>query len=233
MTLETTRRVTATLKEETLQRTVNALANPIRRVSERQASGNLSLAKSAKTGFQKLASKQALFARVLLYNSYMDRIACIKYFDAYYLLIHDYKETKLLIHEAHGYLSETNDAFVLEFIKNNSNNSEELIKGLLIPKKALVSQVQNHTNQHLFQIPSGVEVSILWQDIVYVANLKRDELSLMETTGTFVGQKDHCVVIRNPKTKKIHPLPKEKHPPTDPTFYIIPMSFVTSLRVLT
>lgn len=162
----------------------------------------------------------------------MDRIAHIKYCDAYYIFIHDYQETRLVLHEAYGYVTEKNNTFFLGFIKNNSKNSGEPIRGIIIPKKALVSEVQNPSNQDLFQIPSGTKVSILWQDIVFVANFKREEYSLMETIGIFVGIKNYCVVIKNPKTKKVHPLPEKKHPNEDPTFYIIPMSLVTSVKVL-
>lgn len=167
----------------------------------------------------------------------MDKIYNIRYVDAYYSHAQNIGETKLSLHDAHGYVEKSGDNIIIIFIKKRNTNNNEIIrtkqsivKGLVIPNTALVSVVEVYKNDILKNVTIGAFVAVIWRDVVYVANLPRYDCSIMRTEGVmFRIEKDH-IVLKNPETTRIYPEPIKNHPEGNPaTYLIIPISFVTEI----
>lgn len=157
----------------------------------------------------------------------MEEIVNIYYTDSYY---GDNPEvpsaTELPRCEAYGFTFEREGCFFVHFIKKvgEETRPDDFIKGLIIPKRAVVSYALRFTSKEEFIV--GESVAIRWSDVVYVANTKRSEVSVMETTGQLFRDAGNHVVIKNPKTIRKHPLPMRGHPKEQPSYYVIPKSLI-------
>ena len=170
----------------------------------------------------------------------MDKIYNIKYTDAFYIDDKNIGQTKLHIYETYGYLKKNGKNLIVVFIKEHKTTIKEIkskklniIKGLIIPDTALLSTNNNKfKNSKSKHTKIGSNISVTWRDIVYVANLPRYDCGIMYTEGIlFRIEKDH-IVIENPETICIHPLPIENHPIKKPNYYIIPLSFIVDFEII-
>jgi len=168
-----------------------------------------------------------------------DKIYNIKYVDAYYSYAKSIDQTKLSVHEAHGYIERNADNIIIIFIKKGGANNkrtidekENIVKGLIIPDTALVSVVDTYQTDVLKNITTGLSVVVTWRDVVYVANLPRYDCSVMYTEGVlFRIEKDH-IVLKNPETIRTYPSPIKNHPGRGlPTYLVIPISFITDITI--
>lgn len=170
----------------------------------------------------------------------MDKICSIKYVDAYYSYEKNIGETKLSFFEAHGYVERDENDIVISFIKERGlpfskiiNEKRNIIKGLVIPAKALISVVSNYSTNILSNIHEGSMVEVTWRDIVYIANLPRYDCSTMYTEGSLLRiEKDH-IILKNPETIRTYPTPVKNHPGGGhPTYLIIPISFINNIELI-
>lgn len=168
----------------------------------------------------------------------MNDIYNIKYIDAYYLYDKECPKTELSIHEAYGYLQEYNGSLILEFIKNiksesgikSNDHKSDILKGLIIPEKSVFSVSQVFKILELENMKINSKVSIKWSDVVYIANQPIRECSIMETVGIIEKIGNDHLVIKDPDTKRIYPLPDKKHPDHKPTYYVIPKSLIIEIK---
>ncbi|HAT68066.1 MAG: hypothetical protein A2481_01225 [Candidatus Yonathbacteria bacterium RIFOXYC2_FULL_47_9] len=170
----------------------------------------------------------------------MDKICNIKYVDAYYIYEKKIGKTQLSLFDAHGYVEEVANNIVIIFIKKRGivnseaiSNKEAVIKGLVIPDTALMSTVENYSTNILKNLKEDSTVEVIWRDIVYVANLPRYDCSVMYSEGSlFRIEKDH-IVLKDPETIRTYPSPTKNHPGSGrPTYLIIPISFITSIKLI-
>ena len=170
----------------------------------------------------------------------MDEIYSVKYVDAYYIYTKSIGKTKLSLHEAHGYMERNGDNIIIIFIKkrwaNNRrvmNEKGNIVKGLVIPDTAVVSTVGTYKNDILKNVITGSPVTVTWRDVVYVANLPRYDCSTMCTDGIlFKIEKDH-IVLKDPETIRMYPMPVKNHPGGGlPTYLVIPISFIADIRAI-
>jgi hypothetical protein len=154
----------------------------------------------------------------------MNKVANIKYIDASYSYEKECPTINIKTHEAFGYFKEKNDDIFLEFIKKEKGTKNTIIKGLIIPHLALLSNYKKYNNTGNFK--KGSEVSITWKDIVYVANTSRQKSSTMFSKGVVYKDTKKYVVLEKPKTHRNYPKPKISHPEKQPNFYIIPKCLI-------
>lgn len=157
------------------------------------------------------------------------RIGRVYYYDAYYLHTQEYKSTRPLLHEAYGFVTEDIDDIVVEFILPQKETTNDVIKGLVVPRGALRVQVQNATFPHDTESMIGTQVYVYWRDVVYVANMPQRESSTMETCGILTGSHEKCIVISQPRTTRIDPLPERPHKDENAVFLMIPFSLVANI----
>lgn len=170
----------------------------------------------------------------------MSKIYNIKYTDAFYIKDKNIGQTKLHVYETYGYLEKYGKDIVICFIKKytgkrkkTKDNKENIIKGLIIPDVALLSFKNNLKLKSKFsKIKIGSNLEITWRDVVYVANLPRYDCSIMYTEGILLKiEKDH-IILKDPETICIHPMPIENHPQKKPYYYIIPKSFIVDFEII-
>jgi len=154
----------------------------------------------------------------------MKNIYKVKYVDAFYFYNQECPKIKVKVHEAYGYLTRKKNNIFLEFIKSTRTRNNKIIKGLIIPNSALISEYMNKKNGFVFR--KGSKVSIHWQDVVYVANTIRQKSSIMYSVGVVFRTADKYVVLKSPETKRIYPKPRIQHPQEQPTYYVIPKSLI-------
>jgi len=160
----------------------------------------------------------------------------VEYVDAHYSYLENIKETKLIPHSAYGYVRENDGNIIITFIRKKNdddyqtNRKDNLIKGLIMPNTALVSAVHKYKTEILKKIKVGMKIEVTWKDVVIVANNPVYICPIMLTKGILYKiEKDH-IVIAKPKTIRKYPAPNIDHPPKKPTFYVIPISFITSVK---
>lgn len=163
----------------------------------------------------------------------MEKISNIKYIDASYFYNKNLP-TKLSIHEAYGYMRKSKKNITIEFIKQISKNKDnkQIIKGLIIPANALTSLNKNFEIQGLQKIKIGSNISVVWRDIVYIANMPKRDCSIMYSEGILYKATNSYLVLKNPETIKTHPLPIKNHPQKKPKYYMIPKSFITEIKII-
>ncbi|VAW25290.1 hypothetical protein MNBD_BACTEROID04-1997 [hydrothermal vent metagenome] len=170
----------------------------------------------------------------------MDKIYNIKYVDAYYSYAKNINKTKLLLHEAYGYIEKNNNNIVIVFLKESGvgvettiKEKKNIIKGLIIPDTALVSVSSIRDNLDVLNdLIEGMFLSVTWRDVVYVANRPRYDCSIMRTEGVLCKIESDHIVIKNPKTIRTYPLPRKNYPTKKPNYYIIPISFVSDVSII-
>ncbi len=183
----------------------------------------------------------------------MDRICNIKYVDAHYSYEPDpyvkeyysHKEdlgeqsTSLHFLSAHGYAEKYNDNIIIAFIKKKGvplgetiESGEKIIRGLIIPDTALVSNLHTYGRDVLKEIKTGIRVAVTWHDVVNVANQARYDCSVMYTEGTLYQIEDDHIVLKDTETIRTHPMPVKNHPAGKPLWYTIPISFIKDIEVI-
>lgn len=167
----------------------------------------------------------------------MQKLICLKYTDAYYL--YDTVpplDIKLPIYEAYGYIEHVRDHIILHFIRESDPDEQYTLsahlvhKGLLIPNSAIIEKNVASNDVLSKDLILNSEVEILWNDIVKLANSFQDSPSIMRTSGKIATYSKEFIVLENPITVRVYPLPEVKHPEQDPKFYIIPLSVITDLK---
>lgn len=170
-----------------------------------------------------------------------DKIYKIKYTDAYYIdssygRTKKLRGTKLPINEAYGYLKKEKDILIITFLREKGaikiNKSKDLIQALILPETALVSVTKKFKTKKLKKIKIGDTVMVTWWDVVYVQNMAVYEPSIMYTEASLIGIKRDHIVLKDPETIRIHPLPIHNHPKEKPLFFIIPISFIKNISVV-
>lgn len=160
----------------------------------------------------------------------MSKISNIKFVDASYFL--DYEDKlpeKLSVYEAYGYAEESNESVTVSFIEPLSDKQTKIIKGLIIPRSALLSY-KNKTKILNSGITKGVMVSVTWSDVVYVANTQRNTHSSMYTEGVLEEIAEDFLILMDPETIRFSPLPIVNHPKVKPARYMIPLSIIQKIE---
>lgn len=143
------------------------------------------------------------------------------------------KEMILSKCEAYGYAFSDEKNFFVHFIKRAGEDilPHKFIKGLIIPKPALLLNAKNFKGKIAFK--KGQEVSLVWDDIVIVGNNERRDSSLMETSGVVFADFSSHVVLEKPITVRTFPLPEENHPQEGiPFYYVIPKALLKNSRII-
>lgn len=164
----------------------------------------------------------------------IDKIYNIKYVDAYYTYAKNISQTKLSLHEAHGYVKKNKNNIIIAFIKRKlAHGQEEVALGLVIPDMALVSKKDTANRKILANLRVGLFIAITWRDIViFDSGDLRNDCPIMYTEGIlFKIEKDH-IVLKNPETIRTYPDPIKNHPIKKPGYYIIPISFITNITII-
>ncbi|MBI2046212.1 MAG: hypothetical protein HYT28_02235 [Parcubacteria group bacterium] len=170
----------------------------------------------------------------------MEKIYNIRYIDAYYIYDKNIDETRLVPHNAYGYMERNGNNIIIIFIKKRRTDNKKIvsekrniIEGLVIPDAAPLSIVNTHKTNILRNVIEGSFVAITLRDVVHVTNIPRYDCSIMYTEGIlFKIKKDH-VVLKDPQTIRIYPTPIVNHPGGGkPTYLIVPISFITDIEVI-
>lgn len=163
----------------------------------------------------------------------MDKIYNIKYVDAYHIYAKNISQTKLSLHEAHGYMKRNGNNIIIAFIKKRlAHGKEEVALGLVIPNNALFRFKNNFKNKVL-GLDIGVPVSVIWRDVViFDSGDLRNDCPIMYTEGILFKVEKDRIVLKNPETICIYPKPIRNHPIKKPSYYIIPISFITDITII-
>lgn len=164
----------------------------------------------------------------------MDKIYNIKYVDAYYSYAKNIDETKLVVHEAWGYMKKNGDNIVITFIKwKRTHGKEEVALGLVIPDTALISKKDTFDKKILENFEIGMSVVVTWRDVVIFDFAdSRNDCPVMYTEGILLKIENDHIVLKDPETIRTYPTPVKNHPTEKPNFYIIPISFIMKIEVI-
>lgn len=163
----------------------------------------------------------------------------IHYTDAYYISKPVKSlSTKLPHHEAFGFVKKGNGgSIVVSFVREcdvdsrDNHDPNHIVKGLIIPESALFSRQNNYLEQ-LRVLQTNKNVAVTWKDVLHVANMSRNDCSVMYTEGLLFDDCDDHIVLKDPETIRIYPGPIKNHPKTKPFYYVIPKSAVTHLEYI-
>ncbi len=170
----------------------------------------------------------------------MDKVYNIKYVDAYYTYAKDIKETRLPLHEAYGYVERNGSNVVIIFIKKRGTDikrsmdeKEPIVKGLIIPDVALIPVAETSAVNMLKGIAVGTSVTVVWRDVICVANMPIYECSVMHSKGVLYRIENDHIVLKEPETMRMSPAPIRNHPKSGerPTYLMIPTSFITDVTI--
>ena len=202
--------------------------------SERQVSGKVSSDNPVA-----LRQQTSLYlSAVFLYHEDMKKFSNVHYVDAYYGLEEQENLTTELPHnDAFGQITKgKNNSTIVHFIdkviKEDYLNDNTIISGLILPARSIISKSKNGFIEGLESLKVGQSVSVTWEDVVHVANNKRNDCSILYTEGIISKNNSDHLVIQNPETIRTHPLPIQNHPKVRPIYYVIPKSFITSINTL-
>ncbi|MCR4306739.1 MAG: hypothetical protein NUV42_02100 [Candidatus Yonathbacteria bacterium] len=168
-----------------------------------------------------------------------DKVYNVSYTDAAYFYKKPIGKTKLSLHDAYGYVKKNGNNIIVTFIKKRGENrppkidkKTDIIKGLVVPDTALMSVVKTFKTDILKNVPVGANVEVTWRDVVYVANTPTYDCPIMYSEGIVHKiEKDH-IVLKNPETIRVRPTPVRNHPVERARYYVIPISFITSIAVI-
>lgn len=183
----------------------------------------------------------------------MEKIYNIDYVDAYYsyepdLYTKEYythkkdlkvKSTSVHFFNAYGYVEKCGSDIVVAFIKKKGVSLKEtidkrdsIVEGLIIPDVALLSKIRECNNNIIKGVEIGSRVAVTWRDPTYIRRLSEYDCSVMYTEGTLYKiEKDH-IVLKDTETIRTHPMPVKNHPAGKPMWYIIPISFIKDVEVI-
>jgi hypothetical protein len=173
------------------------------------------------------ASGITLAFNILIMN---EKVSHIKYIDAYYSYDTNLKKVNFPVHEAYGF-SRRNAVgdYIIAYIREVFPTPNKIAAGLIIPEGSLLSSF-NKAAKSVFNFELNSNVSIKWRDIVIFHNGDRSDSSVMETTGILHEVSDSYVVIKDPKTFRLTPLPATEHPKHHPHYYVIPKSLILEIK---
>lgn len=148
----------------------------------------------------------------------------------YFKKLPDKKQIKLYKYEAIGFLSRNkqND-FILEYILDTKPN-KNIIEGLVIPKQAILKNQKENNIAEKFKI--NQKVSLDWYDAVHVVNDSIKEISIMNTEGEIYKKYKKFILIKDPVTTRVYPLPNKKHPEDDCQYYLIPNCLIKNIKLI-
>ena len=134
-------------------------------------------------------------------------------------------------------MTKTHDVLLIEFIKlsqagNQKKENVNIVKGLIIPAQALISNSNNFVIDSLNGPVQQSKIVITWSNVVYIANVPRTDVSIMRSEGILEKNADDHIVLSHPKTFRIKPLPEERHPEKDPDYYVIPKSLILEIKTI-
>lgn len=183
----------------------------------------------------------------------MEKIYRIEYADAHYSYEPDLytkgyyidgkdlrvESTSVHFFSAHGYLETHDGNIVIAFIKKRGvllkdtiEKGENIVKGLVLPDTALLSNVRTSSRNVLKEVKIGLRVAVTWRDVVYVANQPRYDCSIMYTEGVLHKIENDHIVLRDTETIRVHPMPAVNHPAGRPMWYSIPISFIKDIEII-
>ncbi len=170
----------------------------------------------------------------------MDKIYNIKYVDASYSYEESIKQTKLDLYEAYGYVKNNKNNIIIIFIKKRKigvgkiiNRKESVPMGLVIPDTALILTSRVYKNEIMKNVSINSSISVTWRDVVHVENLPRYDCPVMYTEGILIKTDRDYIILKDPKTIRVHPRPIKNHPGSGlPTYLVIPISFITEIAVI-
>lgn len=174
------------------------------------------------------------------YYSYEKDLGVIGYYESGKIASRPKEMLSVLsVYDAYGFVEKHGDSIVVAFIKKKDlslrktiRNGEKIIEGLIIPDTAILSRVHSCSHDILEGIKNGIRIAVTWRDVVTVANLARYDCSIMYTEGTLYKiEKDH-IVLKDTETIRVHPMPAINHPAGKPMWYIIPISFIKDIEVI-
>jgi len=139
----------------------------------------------------------------------MDEIYHIKYVDAYYSYAKKLGRVGLATHDAHGYVKKNGRNIVVAFIKSKkARGKEEVALGLVVPDTALIPKKNTTKNKILEKFKVGMLLAVTWRDIViFDYTDSRNECSIMYTEGILFKTKDNLIVLKDPETIRMSPVP--------------------------
>lgn len=139
-------------------------------------------------------------------------------------------QIKLYKYEAVGFLSKNkkND-YILEYILD-TKPSKNIVEGLIIPQQAILKNQKENNITENFKI--NQKVSIDWYDTVHVLNDSRRAVSVMNTRGIIFKKNKKFLLISEPSTTRIHPLPKKVHPEEVCQYYLIPNCLIKNIKLI-
>ncbi len=150
--------------------------------------------------------------------------------------------TSLLVCNAYGFVERNGDNIIIVFIKKHRSSVKKLIRGkgkiiegLVIPDTSLVSHIKKHKKKDskiLKNISINSSVSVVWRDVVHVANMAVHNCFTMYTEGILIRIESDHIVLKNPETIRAEPPPIKNHPLERPNFYIIPIGFIKDISII-
>lgn len=183
----------------------------------------------------------------------MDTVRQIFYIDAwssyepdlytkeYYTHKEDLREktTSVYFFSAYGFVEKHGDDIVIAFIKKKGvplretiEGGKEIVDGLVIPESSLASKANLYDRDILKEVKIGSRVAVIWHDPTYIRRLSGYDCSIMYTEGTLYKiEKDH-IVLKDTETIRTHPMPVKNHPAGKPMWYIIPISLIKDVEVI-
>lgn len=103
---------------------------------------------------------------------------------------------------------------------------------MIIPEVALLSVKSSFSHGVLKGVKIDSRVAVTWCDISAVIDSLRYDCGIMYTEGTLYKiEKDH-IVLRDTETIRVHPMPVKNHPAGKPLWYIIPISFIKDIEIV-
>ncbi|MCX6739300.1 MAG: hypothetical protein NT098_04620 [Candidatus Parcubacteria bacterium] len=158
-------------------------------------------------------------------------ISIVRYFDAYYSL-GGRPLTRLISCESYGYAEKIDGAVIVRFAKGVSADiHDKTMQGHMIPKRNLISESKNFDASLFDGLVQNSNITVKWSTSAKYHGEANPEISIMKTEGTLEANENDRIVIKNPKTKSIQPLPEKEHPGgCVSTYYVIPKAEILEIQ---
>jgi hypothetical protein len=165
----------------------------------------------------------------------MKTFSKIEYVDAFYISDDNLEQIDLYPHVSYGRVYEERDSYFVYSLlsKKNTLDGDFIIeKGLLVPLQSLISSYKKIDSNIFLHSTVNKRVAIEWNDIVYFEEEIPSSLTKMYTEGEVVIKTDTFLVVKDPITIRVSPLPIKNHPKYTPFYYVIPLSFIMAIEIL-
>ncbi len=165
-------------------------------------------------------------------NAPVGAISIVRYFDAYYSL-KGRPFTRLISCESYGYAEKIDGAVIVRFAKGVSADiHDKTMPGHMIPKRNLISESKKFDASLFDGLVQNLNITVKWSASAKYHGESNPEISIMKTEGILEGNESDRLVIKNPKTKSIQPLPEKEHPgDCVPTYYVIPKAAILEIQI--